>query len=54
VKILSQSVGFCFVKNLSTTNAGKGVEKEEHYSTTGEISNWYNHLGNQSGGSSEI
>jgi hypothetical protein len=29
------------------------VEKEEHSSIAGGIANWYNHSGNQSGGSSE-
>jgi len=36
-----------------TTNAGKVVEKEEHSSIVGGIADWYNHSGNQSGGSSE-
>jgi hypothetical protein len=36
-----------------TADAGKDVEKEEHYSITGGIASWYNHSGNQSGGSSE-
>jgi hypothetical protein len=31
----------------------KDVEKEEHSSIAGEIASWYNHSGNQSGGSSE-
>jgi hypothetical protein len=34
-------------------HAGKDVEKEEHFSIAGRISNWYNYSGNQSGGSSE-
>jgi hypothetical protein len=29
------------------------VEKEEHSSIAGQIINWYNHYGNQSGGFSE-
>jgi hypothetical protein len=29
------------------------VEKEEHSSIVGGIASWYNHSGNQSGGSSE-
>jgi hypothetical protein len=29
------------------------VEKEKHSSITGRIASWYNHSGNQSGGSSE-
>jgi hypothetical protein len=32
---------------------GEDVEKEEHSSIAGGIVNWYNHSGNQSGGSSE-
>jgi hypothetical protein len=36
-----------------TTNFGEVVEKEEHTSIAGGIANWYNHSGNQSGGSSE-
>ena len=28
-------------------------ESGEHFSTAGEVVNWYNHSGNQSGGSSE-
>jgi hypothetical protein len=37
-----------------TADALKEVEKEEHSSIVGEIANWYNHSGNQSGGSSEF
>jgi len=36
-----------------TANAGEDVEKEEHSSIVGGIADWYNHSGNQSGGSSE-
>jgi hypothetical protein len=36
-----------------TADAGEDVEKEEHSSTVGGIASWYNHSGNQSGGSSE-
>jgi hypothetical protein len=36
-----------------TTHVGKDMEKEEHSSTACGIANWYNHSGNQSGGSSE-
>jgi hypothetical protein len=32
---------------------GKDVEKEQHFSIARGITNWYNHFGNQSGGSSE-
>jgi hypothetical protein len=35
------------------THVGKDVEKEEHYSIADRIANWYNHSGNQSGGSPE-
>jgi hypothetical protein len=36
-----------------TTAAGEDVEKEEYSSTAGGIVSWYNHSGNQFGGSSE-
>jgi hypothetical protein len=34
-------------------DAGEDVEKVEHPSIAGGIANWYNHSGNQFGGSSE-
>jgi hypothetical protein len=34
-------------------DAGKDVEKEEHSSITCETASWYNHSGNQFGGSTE-
>jgi hypothetical protein len=40
-------------KHFLTADAGKDVEKEEHSSIVGGIASWYNHSGNQSGGSSE-
>jgi hypothetical protein len=36
-----------------TADAGEDVEKEEHFSTAGGITSWYNHSGNQFGSSSE-
>jgi hypothetical protein len=36
-----------------TADAGEDVEKEEHSSIAGGVASWYNHFGNQSGGSSE-
>jgi hypothetical protein len=36
-----------------TADAGKDVEKEEHSGIVVVIVSWYNHSGNQSGGSSE-
>jgi len=36
-----------------TADVGKDVEKEEHSFLVGRIASWYNHSGNQSGGSSE-
>jgi hypothetical protein len=36
-----------------TADAGEEVEKEEHFSIAGGIANWYNHSGNQFGGSSQ-
>jgi hypothetical protein len=42
------------VKKIQVTaDAGEDVEKEEHFSIAGGIASWYNHSGNQSGGSSE-
>jgi hypothetical protein len=35
-----------------TADAGKDVEKEEHFSIAGGIASWYNYSGNQSDGSS--
>jgi hypothetical protein len=37
-----------------TTHVGEKVEKNEHSSIAGGIANWYNHSGNQSGGSSYV
>jgi hypothetical protein len=34
------------------THVGKDVEKEKHFTIVGGIANWYNHSGNQFGGSS--
>jgi hypothetical protein len=36
-----------------TADDGEDVEKEEYSSIAGEIASWYNHSGNQFGGSSE-
>jgi hypothetical protein len=36
-----------------TEDAGVDVEEEKHSSIAGEITNWYNHSGNQSVGSLE-
>jgi hypothetical protein len=41
------------LKPQVTTHVAEDVEKEEHSSIAGGIENWYNHSGNQSGGSSE-
>jgi hypothetical protein len=40
-------------KTQVTVDAGEDVEKEEHSSIAGGIESWYNHSGNQFGGSSE-
>jgi hypothetical protein len=40
-------------KTKVTADAGEDVEQEEHSSTAGWITHWYNHSGNQSGSSSE-
>ena len=42
------------IKSQVTADAGKDVEKEEHSSTVGGIASWYNHSGNQSGGSRKL
>jgi hypothetical protein len=36
-----------------TADAGDNAEKEKHSSLAGGVANWYNHSGNQFGGSSE-
>jgi hypothetical protein len=36
-----------------TADAGEDLEKEEHSSTAGGITSWYNNSGSQSGGYSE-
>jgi hypothetical protein len=36
-----------------TVDAGGDVEKKENSSIIGEIASWYNHSGNQCGGSTE-
>ena len=41
------------VKTQETAGVGEDVKKEEHSSTAGGAVRWYNHFGNQSGGSSE-
>jgi hypothetical protein len=41
------------IKNSGDRDAGNDVEEEEHSSIVGGIANWYNHSGNQFGGSSE-
>jgi hypothetical protein len=40
-------------KTQVTADAGENVEKEEHSSIAGGTTSWYNHSGNQFGGSSE-
>jgi len=40
-------------KTQVTTDAGEDLEKKEHSSIVGGIASWYNHSGNQPGGSSE-
>jgi hypothetical protein len=41
------------IKTQVTADADEDVEKAEHSSIVGGIASWYNHSGNQSGGSSE-
>jgi hypothetical protein len=40
-------------KTQVTADAGEDVEKEEHSSTAGGITSWYNHSGNPFVGSSD-
>ena len=40
-------------KTQVTAHASESVEEEEHSSSGGRITNWYNHSGNQSRTSSE-
>ena len=44
-------VRMSIVKNLQTVNAGEGVAKREPSYTVGRSVNWYNHYGEQHGGS---
>ena len=39
------------LKSQETAGVGEDVEKEKHSFTAGGIVRWYNHYGNQSGGS---
>jgi hypothetical protein len=41
------------IKTSGDNTLWRGCVKEEHSSIVGGIANWYNHSGNQSGGSSE-
>ena len=47
-------VRMAIIKSQVTVDAGKDMDKEEHFSTAGDTVNWYNHTGNQLGISSEI
>jgi hypothetical protein len=40
-------------KNSGDSRCWQGCGKDEHSSIAGGIASWYNHSGNQSGGSSE-
>jgi hypothetical protein len=53
IKMTLTPIRMAKIKNSGDSNTGKDVEKEEHSSIAGGIANWYNHSGNQSGGSSE-
>ena len=46
-------VRMAIIKNLQIVNAGEGVEKKEPSYLVGENVNWYNHYGEQYGGSSK-
>jgi hypothetical protein len=41
------------IRTQVRTNAGEEVEEEKHFPIPDGIANWYDHPGNQSGGSSE-
>ena len=41
------------IKNSDDRDADEDAEEKEHFFTDGGVVNWYNHSGNQSGGSSE-
>jgi hypothetical protein len=41
------------IKMQLIAHVGEDVEKDKHFSIDGEITKWYKHSGNQSGGSSE-
>jgi hypothetical protein len=40
-------------KIKTSAHVGEAVEKDDYSSIAGGIAHWYNHSGNQSGGSSE-
>ena len=44
-------VRMAIIKNLQTINAGEAVEKRQLSYTVGGNVNWYNHYGEQYGGS---
>jgi hypothetical protein len=48
-----KSVRMAKIKAQVTADAGKHVEKEEHFSIASGIASWNNHCGNQSGSFSE-
>ena len=43
-------VRMVIMENLQTINAGEGVEKREPFTVGGKV-NWYNHYGEEYGGS---
>jgi len=53
LRFLLTPVRMAKIKTQVTADAGENVEKGEHSSIVGGIASWYNHSGNQSGGSSE-
>ena len=46
-------VRLAIIKRQQITNVGEGVEKREPSCTVGGKLNWYNHYGEQYGGSSK-
>jgi hypothetical protein len=53
IKTTSHQSEWLSSKFQVTADAGKDVEKEEHYSIAGGTESWYNYSGNQFGSSSE-
>jgi hypothetical protein len=53
LRFLLTLVRMAKIKTQVTADASEDVDKVEHSFIAGGIASWYNHFGNQSGGSSE-